>query len=57
MELRAIAIGLCVGLVFYLSLTLYREAAYMMPIIIEKYNSRKHKNRKFFQKWSIDKVK
>ena len=57
MELRAIAIGLCVGLVFYLSLTLYREAAYMMPIIIAKYNSRKHKNRKFFQKWSIDKVK
>jgi hypothetical protein len=57
MELWAIAMGLCMGLVFYLSLTLYRETAYMMPIIIAKYNSRKHKNRKFSQKWSIDKVK
>jgi hypothetical protein len=56
MEERAIVVGLCMGLIFYFSLVLYREAAYMIPTIVKKYNSRKYKNRKFWNRWSINKV-
>jgi uncharacterized protein YneF (UPF0154 family) len=49
MELWGIVFGACLGLIFYVTLTLYREIKYIMPTLMKNYEKSKYKIRHCFE--------